>query len=74
MSSQESVLNIHHALCADSSAAYTVEPDFYFPGCYNVQLLPQGPGKAVTFSDEMLSFIFCLLPRDALQVIVVQEL
>ena len=59
---------------ADSSAAHTVEPDFHLPGCYNVQLAPLAPGKAVAFSDEMIFFMFYLLLQDALQVIAAREL
>jgi CCR4-NOT transcription complex subunit 2 len=60
---------------ADQSAARTVEPDFHIPQCYqNVHALPPGPGKAASFSDETLFFMFYSSPRDALQEVAAQEL
>lgn len=59
---------------SDPSAAGSVEPEFHLPACYNVQPPPPGPGKAQTFSDETLFFMFYSSPRDALQEIAAQEL
>ncbi|KAG5518866.1 hypothetical protein PMAC_002397 [Pneumocystis sp. 'macacae'] len=51
-----------------------IEPKFYLPPCYNVQLAPPALSKIRNFSDETLFYIFYSMPRDAMQEAAAQEL
>ncbi|CCJ30181.1 unnamed protein product, partial [Pneumocystis jirovecii] len=59
----------------DSNATKVwIEPKFYLPACYNVQLAPPALSKIRNFSDETLFYIFYSMPRDAMQEAAAQEL